>query len=83
MNPSGPKHNAPPLKDQLKALWLNRVEMDTVTWDDLATAIGPNADQYEDQYLFGNAPKADLAGKRPVRDGAHHARYIVGCHQRN
>ena len=47
MNPSGPKQNAISRKDQLKALWLNRVEMDTVTWDDLATAIGHTADQYE------------------------------------
>ena len=35
------------LKDKLKALLLTKVDIHAITWDDLATAIGPNADKYE------------------------------------
>lgn len=47
MNPSGPNPNALPLKDKLKTLLLTKVDMSAITWADLATAIGPNADKYE------------------------------------
>ena len=47
MNPSGPNPNALSLKDKLKTLLLTKVDMSAITWADLATAIGPNADKYE------------------------------------
>lgn len=51
MIPSGPNPNALSFKDKLKLLLSTKVDTTTITWADLATAIGPNADKYEKLWL--------------------------------
>ena len=57
MDLSGPNDGEVSFKDKLKALLGAKVDINTISWDDMATAIGPNADKYEKlwQRMHGSA----------------------------
>ena len=47
MSVSEPSNSALPITSKLKALLVDKIDMSRISWDDMATAIGPNADKYD------------------------------------